>query len=163
LVKTANAIDEQEDFEYGAQVDGYSVSEELERRAQRLTKIKKAQAALDMDSQIIVANHIEDSVSDARAAEPVLERMEQNLGLPGKLVADAGYGNKDTLESCQERGVTRCAPRGGKGRMAKRLVNWTASAMSGTKTRSLVPTAMFSSLLTSILPTGRGHTRAWSR
>ena len=123
LVETANAIDEQEDFEYGAQVDGYSVSEELERRAQRLTKIKKAQAALDMDSQIIVANHIEDSVSDARAAEPVLERMEQNLGLPGKLVADAGYGNKDTLESCQERGVTRCAPRGGKGRMAKRLVH----------------------------------------
>jgi hypothetical protein len=80
LVKTANAIDEQEDFEYGAQVDGYSVSEELERRAQRLTKIKKAQAALDMDSQIIVANHIEDSVSDVHAAEPVLERMEQNLG-----------------------------------------------------------------------------------
>jgi len=155
LLETANAIDKQEDFEYGPKVDGYSVSEELARREQRLTNIKKAkaaleqrehhgepispkkqvsfadhdarcfaksgdgtryvynaQAAVDMDSQIIVANHIEDSVSDAHAAEPVLERMEQDLGLPEKLVADAGYGNKDTLESCQERGVTAvCATR----------------------------------------------------
>jgi len=158
LLETANAIDKQEDFEYGPKVDGYSVSEELARREQRLTNIKKAkaaleereqrehhgepispkkqvsfadhdarcfaksgdgtryvynaQAAVDMDSQIIVANHIEDSVSDAHAAEPVLERMEQDLGVPEKLVADAGYGNKDTLESCQERGVTAvCATR----------------------------------------------------
>ncbi len=158
LLQTANAIDEQEDFEHGEQADGYSVSEELARREQRLTKIKKAkaaleereqrehpgepigpkkqvsfadhdarcfakpgegtryvhnvQAAVDMDSQIIVANNIEDSVSDAHAAEPVLERMERDLGLPRKLVADAGYGNKDTLESCRERGVTPvCATR----------------------------------------------------
>ena len=158
LLETANAIDEQEDQQYGAQADGYRVSEELERREQRLAKIKKAKAALEereerehpgkpigpkkqvsfadhdarcfakkgdgtryvynaqaavaMDSQIIVANHIEDSVSDAHAAKPVLERMEQDLGLPKKLVADAGYGNKDTLDSCQERGVTPvCATR----------------------------------------------------
>ncbi len=158
LLETANAIDEQENLEYGAQADGYLVSEELARREQRLTKIKKAkaaleerekrehpgepigpkkqvsfadhdarcfakpgegaryvynaQAAVDMDSQIIVANHIEDSVSDAHATEPILERMEQDLGLPGKLVADAGYGNKDTLESCLEWGVTPvCATR----------------------------------------------------
>ena len=158
LLERANAIDEQEDQQYGAQADGYRVSEELERREQRLAKIKKAKAALEereerehpgkpigpkkqvsfadhdarcfakkgdgtryvynaqaavaMDSQIIVANHIEDSVSDAHAAKPVLERMEQDLGLPKKLVADAGYGNKDTLDSCQERGVTPvCATR----------------------------------------------------
>jgi len=160
LLETANAIDIQEDQEYGPDVDGYRVSEELARREQRLTKIKKAkvaleereqrehagepidpkkqisfadhdarcfakqgegtryvynaQAAVDMDSQVIVANHIEDSVSDAHAAEPVLERMEQDLGLPRKLVADAGYGNKDTLDSCRERGVTPvCATRRG--------------------------------------------------
>ena len=65
------------------------------------------QAAVDMDSQIIVANHIEDSVSDAHAAEPILESMEHDLGqLPGTLVADAGYGNKETLHSCQARDVT---------------------------------------------------------
>jgi transposase len=69
--------------------------------------VYNAQIAVDMDSQIIVANHIEDSVSDAHAAEAVLRSMEQDLGkLPGKLVADAGYGNQDTLDSCQERRVT---------------------------------------------------------
>ena len=47
--------------------------------------VYNAQAAVDMDSQIIVANHIEDSVSDAHAAEAVLESMEQDWGdLPGK-------------------------------------------------------------------------------
>jgi len=69
--------------------------------------VYNAQAAVDMDSQIIVANHIEDSVSDAHAAGPALAGMEQGLGaLPKELVIDAGYGNLDTLERCQERGVT---------------------------------------------------------
>lgn len=65
------------------------------------------QIAVDMDSQIIVANHIEDSVSDAHAAEPVLESLEQDLGqVPEELVTDAGYGNQATLRSCQQRAVT---------------------------------------------------------
>ena len=69
--------------------------------------VYNVQAAVDMDSQIIVANHIEDLVSDAHGAEPVLASMEQDLGqLPGALVADAGYGNKDTLKSCHQRIVT---------------------------------------------------------
>ena len=45
-------------------------------------------------------------MSDAHATEPVLERMEQDIGLPKKLVAYVGCGNKDTLDSCKERGVT---------------------------------------------------------
>lgn len=64
--------------------------------------VYNAQAAVDMDSQVIVENHIEDSVTDAQAAEPALENMKQDLGaLPDKLVADAGYGNKNTLAACQ--------------------------------------------------------------
>jgi transposase len=51
LLETANAIDKQEDFEYGPKVDGYSVSEELARREQRLTNIKKAKAALEEREQ----------------------------------------------------------------------------------------------------------------
>jgi len=69
--------------------------------------VYNVQAAVDMDSQIIVANHIEDSVSDAQAAEPMLQSMEQEQGqAPEKLVTDAGYGNQHTLEACQQRGVT---------------------------------------------------------
>lgn len=164
LLNTAEATDEQEDLEHGAEEDGYRVSEELGRREERLAKIEKAkaalekreerdhpgepidpkkqisfadhdarcfakqgdgaryvyntQAAVDMDSQIIVANHIEDSVSDAHAAERSLEGMEQHLELPGKLVADAGYGNKDTLDSCQDRGVTAVCATGREGKEA---------------------------------------------
>ena len=69
--------------------------------------VYNVQAAVDMDSQIIVSNNVEDSVSDARAARPVLESMERELGdVPEKLVADAGYGNTETLEACRELGVT---------------------------------------------------------
>lgn len=84
--------------------------------------VYNAQAAVDMDSQIIVANHIEDSVSDAHAAEPVLERMEQEQGqLPETLVTDAGYGNEDTLASCQQRGVTPVCATGREGKEAREL------------------------------------------
>ena len=68
--------------------------------------VYNAQAAVDMDSQVIVENHIEDSVVDARAAKPALENMKQDLGVvPDKLVADAGYGNKNTLAACQDHEV----------------------------------------------------------
>ncbi len=69
--------------------------------------VYNAQAAVDMDNQIIVSNHIEDSVSDAHAAEPILAHMEQELDqVPRALVTDAGYGNQNTLDSCRKRGVT---------------------------------------------------------
>ncbi|MBI4677756.1 MAG: transposase [Elusimicrobia bacterium] len=75
--------------------------------------VYNAQAGVDMESRIIVENHIEDSVQDAHAAGPALENMERDFGQPPeKLVADAGYGNKDTLEACRENEVTPvCATR----------------------------------------------------
>lgn len=74
--------------------------------------IYNAQIAVDMDSQIIVENHIEDSVSDAEAAEPALQNMEAGVGVPEKLVGDGGYGNLQTIESCESRGVEPvCATR----------------------------------------------------
>ena len=69
--------------------------------------VYNAQAAVDMESQVIVENHIEESVHDAQAAKPALDNMARDLGqLPGKLVADAGYGNQDTLKDCKDVGVT---------------------------------------------------------
>ncbi len=74
--------------------------------------VHNAQIAVDMDSQIIVENHIEDSVSDAEAAEPTLQNMQESVGVPEKLVGDGGYGNMQTIESCQGRGVEPvCATR----------------------------------------------------
>jgi transposase len=74
--------------------------------------IHNAQITVDMDSQIIVENHIEDSVSDAGAAEPALQNLQDSVGLPEKLVGDGGYGNLQTIESCESRGIEPvCAAR----------------------------------------------------
>ena len=152
LLKKAEQTDAQEDREHGAEKDGYSLTDELAYREQRLQKIEEARAALeerekkdhpdvpidpkkqisfadtearcfsktsdgthyvynaqvavDMDTQVIVENHIEDSVSDAGAVEAVLASMETDLGVkPAALVADSGYANTKTLESCQDHQV----------------------------------------------------------
>ncbi len=77
------------------------------KKADGTRYVHNSQAAVDMDSQIIVENHVEDSVQDAKAAETALENMKQDLGVcPDKLVADAGYGNQHTLKSCQDHEVT---------------------------------------------------------
>ena len=65
------------------------------------------QAAVDMDSQIIVENHIEDSVTDTAAAKPTLENLDKGVGeSPDRLVADAAYGNVNTVEACHAHEVT---------------------------------------------------------
>jgi transposase len=153
LLKKAEDVDAREDQEHGAEKDGYSLSEKLAYREERLKKIEEAKAALearekkdhpdelidakkqisfadkearcfskksdganyvynaqvavDMKTQVIVENHIEDSVSDAGAVETVLSSMEKDLGVkPTELVIDGGYGNSATLESCQAHQVT---------------------------------------------------------
>ena len=69
--------------------------------------IYNSQATVDMDTQIIVENHIEDSVTDAGAVEPALEGMANESGVvPDRMAIDGGYANQETLESCESRGVT---------------------------------------------------------
>ena len=68
--------------------------------------VYNAQAAVDMESQIIVGTTLVKTVSDSRAAGEILEKIEETTGdRPGKLVADAGYGNVHTLEACEKAGV----------------------------------------------------------
>ena len=46
------------------------------------------------------------TVSDSREAGKILEKIKETTGeRPGKLVADAGYGNMHTLETCEKAGV----------------------------------------------------------
>lgn len=69
--------------------------------------VYNSQAAVDMGSQIIVENHIEDSVSDAGAVQTSLSKMEQEQGVvPDQMVMDSGYANTDTLEVCERHEVT---------------------------------------------------------
>lgn len=81
--------------------------------------VYNAQAAVDMDEQIIVENHVEDSVQDANAVKPALESMKQELGVtPDKLVADAGYANKATFDSCRDHEVVPVCATGREGKEA---------------------------------------------
>lgn len=69
--------------------------------------VYNAQAAVDMETQVIVENHIEDSLQDVAAVEPTLANMEKQLGqTPQKMAMDSGYANTKTMESCQSHGVT---------------------------------------------------------
>jgi len=69
--------------------------------------IYNSQATVDMDTQIIAENHIEDTVTDAGAVELALEGMANESGIvPDKMAIDGGYANQETLESCESRGVT---------------------------------------------------------
>jgi transposase len=69
--------------------------------------VYNAQASVDMDSQIIVENHIEDSVTDTAAVKPALENMKEGIGEnPDHLVADSAYGNVNTVEACRTHEVT---------------------------------------------------------
>ncbi len=53
-----------------------------------------AQAAVDVDSHLIVENHITQQANDKQQIEPALERVSGVAGSRGKpegLLADAGY------------------------------------------------------------------------
>lgn len=81
--------------------------------------VYNAQAAVDMDSQIIVESRIEDSVNDSNAVKPALEGMKRELGeLPKKLAADNGYANKATLDSCKDHEVVPVCATGREGKEA---------------------------------------------
>jgi len=83
--------------------------------------VYNAQAAIDMETQIIVENHIEDTTSDAEAARTALTNMKQDLGqTPGCLVADSAYGNVTTMDACREHKVMPvCATRQESGKLTE--------------------------------------------
>jgi hypothetical protein len=65
-----------------------------------------AQVAVDADSQLIVAQEVGQSASDARQLEPMVEQTRNNTGLvPEELSADSGYLCKQDIEKVEARGV----------------------------------------------------------
>lgn len=68
-----------------------------------------AQAAVDTDTHLIVENHITQQPNDKQGVAPVLERlseMEERLGKPDGLLADAGYFSEDNVKRCAAEEVT---------------------------------------------------------
>jgi transposase len=64
------------------------------------------QAAVDAESQVIVACTLNNEQSDQEQLEPLLDRIEENLGqLPSEISADAGYCSESNLEALEARGI----------------------------------------------------------
>jgi len=68
-----------------------------------------AQAAVDIDTHLIVENHITQQPNDKQEIKPALERMnemEGSLGTPDGLLADAGYFSEDNVKLCKADEIT---------------------------------------------------------
>jgi len=68
-----------------------------------------AQAAVDIDSHLIVQNHITQQSNDKQEVEPTLKGLKQaeaHLGTAEGLLADAGYFSADNVKQCEAAKVT---------------------------------------------------------
>ena len=68
-----------------------------------------AQAAVDIDTHLIVENHLSQQTNDKQEIAPALERLRDLAGCVGKpdnLLADAGYFSKDNVERCEADKIT---------------------------------------------------------
>lgn len=102
LVAQADAQDTAEDQEYGADSDGYSVAEELARRARRLTKIQvlragleaeqRAEQGLSADATPVIADKEQRSFADGDARIMLLKRGEYAYAYNAHAVVDATHG-----------------------------------------------------------------------
>jgi len=65
-----------------------------------------AQAAVDAESQVIVAQSLSNEQSDSNKLAPMVDQVKANLGrLPEQLSADAGYCSESNIAALQERNV----------------------------------------------------------
>ena len=63
-----------------------------------------AQAAVDIDTHLIVENHITQQPNDKQEIEPTLKQLnelEDSLGKPEGLLADTGYFSEGNVKRCE--------------------------------------------------------------
>lgn len=67
------------------------------------------QAAVDVDSMLIIASDLTTETNDKQRVEPMLEtlnKLENQLGKTATLLADNGYFSQDNVKACVEHGIT---------------------------------------------------------
>ena len=65
-----------------------------------------AQAAVDADSQVIVAEGLTNAGNDKQQVVPIADEIEKNTGRkPGELSADSGYCSEGNLAELEQRGI----------------------------------------------------------
>jgi len=68
-----------------------------------------AQAAVDVDTKLIVTAHVTQQTNDKQELEPTLELLDElpkELGHVNDLLADAGYFSKTNVEACRQKQIT---------------------------------------------------------
>lgn len=68
-----------------------------------------AQATVDIDSHLIVENHLTQQPNDTQEVVPALDRLQElkgRLGKPDGLLADAGYFSENNVKRCEADEVT---------------------------------------------------------
>jgi len=76
------------------------------RTADGFEQAYNAQAAVDADSQVIVAAGLTNAGNDQQQVVPMTQAIEQNTGrLPKELSADSGYCSEANLDELAERGI----------------------------------------------------------
>ena len=74
-----------------------------------------AQAAVDIDTMIIVESHVTQSPNDKKEINPTLSALKslpETLGKVDSILADAGYFSDANISSCEEAGIEPFIPPG---------------------------------------------------
>jgi transposase len=70
------------------------------------------QAAVDCESQVIVAADVTQQANDKQQLVPMMEQIEDNLGeIPDRVLADAGYFSEENVESLTDNFMEPFIPR----------------------------------------------------
>ena len=72
-----------------------------------------AQAAVDLDSHLIVENHLTQQTNDKQQIKPALtglKQVQEPLGKPAGLLADAGYFSENNVKLCVRHRITPYIP-----------------------------------------------------
>ena len=64
------------------------------------------QAAVDVDSMLIVAATLTQHTNDKQQVEPMLDELPPEMGKPDTLLADNGYFSQGNIKACDDRSIT---------------------------------------------------------
>ena len=68
-----------------------------------------SQAAVDIESMLIIATDLTTETNDKQRVEPMLEalnKLENRFGKADTLLADNGYFSQNNVKACAEHGIT---------------------------------------------------------
>ena len=81
--------------------------------SQGFVQAYNAQAGVDIDSHLIIANHLSQKANDKQEMEPALEQLQAIDSFLGKvdgLLADAGYHSEHNVKQCEDADIVPYIP-----------------------------------------------------